>query len=66
MNDKEVQGYMGEENRTLTTEYTDVVVNTENPGEDVMEIPHYAIERMARFFLKRMQEEYMQKSNQTQ
>ena len=49
---------MGEENRTLTTEYTDVVVNTE--------IPHYAIERMARFFLKRMQEEYMQKSNQIQ
>ena len=57
---------MGEENRTLTTEYTDVVVNPETPDDDVMEIPHYAIERMARFLLKRMQEEYMQKSNQTQ
>jgi len=54
---------MGEENRTLTTEYprTVITVNTSDGGP--MEIPQYAIDIMAEFFLEQMQEEYMREHN---
>ena len=55
-----------EEKRTLTTEYgnTEIVVNT--AAETQGEIPQYAIDRVAKFFLKRMQEEYMQNNKTNQ
>ena len=57
---------MGEENRTLTTEYprTVITVNTSDGGP--MEIPQYAIDVMAEFFLEQMQEEYMREHSTTE
>lgn len=50
---------MGEEKRTLTTEYPHAVINVKTSDGGPMEIPQYAINIMAEYFLERMQEEYM-------
>jgi len=50
---------MDEENRTLTTEYPHTVINVKTSDGGPMEIPQYAINIMAEYFLERMQEEYM-------
>jgi len=63
MNDKEAQGYMGEENRTLTTEYQRPVIKVNTSDGGPMEIPQYAIDVMAEFFLEQIQEEYMREHN---
>ncbi len=48
---------MDEEKRTLTTEYSDTAIELITTGGP-MEIPQYAINIMAEYFLKRMHEEY--------
>lgn len=55
---------MDEENRTLTTEFSDAAVEVITIGGP-MEIPEYAINIMAEFFLKRMQEEYLREHETT-
>ena len=49
---------MDEEKRTLTTEYSNIVVDTNTPKEGPPVIPQYAIDIMSKFFLKRMREDY--------
>ena len=66
MKDKEVQGYMGEEKRTLTTEYQRLVIKVNTSDGGPMEIPQYAIDVMAEFFLEQMQEEYMREHSTTE
>ena len=56
---------MGEEDRTLTTEYTDTVIDVKTSDGGPMEIPQYAINIMAEFFLEIMQEEYMREHKTT-
>ena len=51
---------------TLTTEYSDqttpaVDITLEN--ESASQIPDFAIDRMAKFFLSRMQAEFAEKAN---
>ena len=51
---------------TLTTEYSDQTtpaVNIALENESGPQIPDFAIERMARFFLSRMQAELAEKEN---
>ncbi len=48
---------MGEENRTLTTEYPNAVLEIKTSDGGQLEIPKYAIDRMAKYFLHRMQDE---------
>ena len=50
---------MGEEKRTLTTEYSKTIIDVQTSDGGPMEIPQYAINIMAEYFLERMQEEYM-------
>lgn len=57
---------MGEEKRTLTTEYSNTVINANNLDLDHMEISQYAIDTMAKYFLKRMREEVLKGNNPTQ
>ena len=57
---------MGEKKRTLTTEYSNTVIYVNNPDLDHMEISQYAIDTMAKYFLKRMREEVLKGNNPTQ
>lgn len=57
---------MDEEKRTLTTESSNTVINVNSPDLDHMEISQYAIDTMAKYFLKRMREEVLKGNNPTQ
>ena len=57
---------MDEEKRTLTTEYSNTVIDVNNPDLDHLEISQYAIDTMAKYFLKRMREEVLKGNNPTQ
>lgn len=47
---------MGEEKRTLKTEYTEPVIEANTAGDGPDTIPQHVIDRFAAFFLKKMWE----------
>lgn len=49
---------MDEEKRTLTTEYSNIVIDLNAPDDDPLIIPKQAVDIMAEFFLEQMREEY--------
>ena len=49
---------MDEEKRTLTTEYTNIVIDMNVPDDDPLILPKHAVDIMAEFFLEQMREEY--------
>jgi hypothetical protein len=57
---------MDEEKRTLITEYSNTVIDVNSADLDHMEISQYAIDTMAKYFLKRMREEVLQGNDPTQ
>ena len=56
---------MDEDKRTLTTEYSKTIIDVQTSDGGPMEIPQYAINIMAEFFLEQMQKEYMQEHKTT-
>ena len=56
---------MDEDKCTLTTEYSKTIIDVQTSDGGPMEIPQYAINIMAEFFLEQMQKEYMQEHKTT-
>ena len=56
---------MDEDKRTLITEYSKTIIDVQTSDGGPMEIPKYAINIMAEFFLEQMQKEYMQEHKTT-
>jgi hypothetical protein len=54
---------MGEDMRIMTTEYGNVDIDLETSDVKPMEIPQYAIDIMAEYYLKRMQDDYMKEKS---
>ena len=57
---------MGEENRTLTTEYINAVIETNTSDDEPLIFPQHALNIMAEFFLEQMREEYARNNKKTQ
>ncbi len=55
---------MDEEKRTLTTEYSNTVIDVDASADQTV-IPQHVINGLARIFLTVMQEEYMQNHDST-
>ncbi len=57
---------MDEENRTLTTEYINAVIDTNTFDAEPLIIPQHALNTIAEFFLEQMREEYARNNPETQ